>query len=163
MLADDEIKRVWSACDEIGWPFGPLVKLLLLTGQRRDEVAEMHWSEVDLDTRLWTIPRERAKNDVVHQVPLSDAVVAILRGIPRIGNRPDFVFTTGGIRPVTGFSRAKRPQHLPEVGRRHAGLLRGPAERVTPPPPERGLDREPGQAPLRPGGDDHGVRHALVP
>jgi integrase len=62
--------RCWfcTASDAIGWPFGSLAKLLLLTAQRRDEVAGMEWSELDLDKRSWTIPRRKAKNDRVHEV-----------------------------------------------------------------------------------------------
>jgi hypothetical protein len=52
-LSDDEVRWVWTACDELGWPFRPLAKLLLLTAQRRDEVGLMEWSEVDLDAGVW--------------------------------------------------------------------------------------------------------------
>src|SRR5262249_51483463 len=67
ILSDGELRLVWYACDKIAWPFGPLTKILLLTGQRRDEVAEMRWSEVDLEKKLWVIPRERMKNGVAHE------------------------------------------------------------------------------------------------
>ncbi|HEX9743656.1 MAG TPA: integrase arm-type DNA-binding domain-containing protein [Nitrospiraceae bacterium] len=107
VLSDQEIKLLWRACEEIGWPFGPLVQLLLLTGQRRDEVAELRWYETDFDGRLWTIPRERTKNDLAHEVPLSAAAVAVLQGIPKVGDGPGYVFSTSGERSVTGFSRAK--------------------------------------------------------
>jgi integrase len=107
ILSDDELRLIWHACDEIRWPFGPLTKMLLLTGQRRDEVAEMCWSEVDLEKRLWVIPRERMKNDVAHEVPLSDAAASLLRSLPRIRSRPGLVFTTTGESAVGGFSRAK--------------------------------------------------------
>ncbi|MFC0217887.1 tyrosine-type recombinase/integrase [Pseudochelatococcus lubricantis] len=103
VLSDDETRALWIACDAIGWPFGPLVKLLVLTGQRRDEVAGMRWEEVSGD--LWTIPRERAKNDTTHLVPLSDATRDALSHAHQTG---DIVFTTTGTTPVSGFSRAKR-------------------------------------------------------
>ena len=48
VLSDDELRWLWRACEKIDWPFGPFVKLLLLTGQRRDEVATLRWSELDL-------------------------------------------------------------------------------------------------------------------
>jgi integrase len=60
VLSDFELRFVWKACDNIGWPFGPLTKLLILTAQRCEEVSEMTWSELDLGAKVWTIPRERA-------------------------------------------------------------------------------------------------------
>jgi integrase len=106
-LSDDEIRLFWKGCDELGWPFGPLCKMLLLTAQRRDEVGTMEWSEIDFRERLWTIPREKAKNDRTHEVHLSAMAVEILDGLPKIGEEPRFVFTTTERRPVSGFSKAK--------------------------------------------------------
>lgn len=103
-LSDDEIRWFWSACETIGWPFGLLAKLLLLTAQRRDEVGGAQWLEIDLDKRAWVIPRHRTKNDRAHEVHLSDAAVQVLRTIPRTDNGP--MFTTNG-RPVSGFSWGK--------------------------------------------------------
>src|SRR5262249_2257064 len=53
VLSDDELRWLWQACAAIGWPFGPLVKLLLLTAQRRDEVASLEWQELNLEKRSW--------------------------------------------------------------------------------------------------------------
>lgn len=115
-LDDAEIKLFWGVCDTLGWPFGPMFKLLLLTAQRRDEVGGARWVEIDLDKRLWTIPRERAKNDRAHEVHLSKLVVEILSELPKIwrsraddvGSEPSpYLFTTSGERPVSGFSKAK--------------------------------------------------------
>ena len=78
VLSDDELKGIWRAADRIDGSFGTLVKLLIFTGQRRSEVAEMRWDELDLKARLWTLPRERMKTDQPHEAPLSSAVVAIL-------------------------------------------------------------------------------------
>jgi len=105
-LSDSEIRWLWAAIDEVGWPFGGLTKLLLLTAQRRDEVAGMEWSEIDLDKRTWTLPREKAKNNRVHEIQLSEAAISVLESLPRIGTR--YVFTTTGDVPIAGFSRAKR-------------------------------------------------------
>jgi integrase len=109
VLTDSEIKAAWEAFEAIGWPFGPLAQLLLLTGARRDEVADARWPEIDLDKKIWTIAKERAKNGVAHEIPLSDAAVAILKSLPRIrdGRKSDLVFTTTGKTSVSGFSRAK--------------------------------------------------------
>ena len=59
ILTDDELRNVWNAAETDGWPFGPLVKLLILTGQRLGEVSGMRWEELDLDGKQWTIPGER--------------------------------------------------------------------------------------------------------
>src|SRR5262245_13981048 len=107
VLSDDELRLVWHAADKIGWPFGPLVKLLALTGQRRDEVAQMRWDELDLKAALWTLPRERVKTNQPHEVPLSAAVVNVLKAVPRIADSP-FVFTTNGTAPSSGYSKGKR-------------------------------------------------------
>jgi integrase len=106
VLADDELRWFWVGCDDIDWPFGPLAKLLLLTLQRRDEVTSMEWPEVNLAKRTWTIPREKAKNRRTHEVYLSDAAIAVLWSLPRVGD--GLVFTTTGEASVSGFSRAKR-------------------------------------------------------
>src|SRR6202030_1485854 len=105
-LTDDEIRLFWAGCDKLGWPFGPLFKLLLLTAQRRDEVGTMEWSEVDIGKRIWLIPRQKAKNKRAHEVYLSTMAVEIIEGLPAIGSDPGLVFTTNEKRPVSGFSRA---------------------------------------------------------
>jgi integrase len=69
-------------------------------------VATMNWSEVDLDAKVWIIPKTRAKNGREHVVPLSEAALTLIRGLPVIGTK-GFVFTTNGMTPVSGFSRAK--------------------------------------------------------
>lgn len=106
-LSQDEIRLFWFGCDAANWPFGPIFKLLLLTAQRRDEVGMLEWSEIDLGNRVWTIPRERSKNDRAHNVHLSALAVEIIEGLPKLENESRFVFTTTGHSPVSGFSRAK--------------------------------------------------------
>jgi integrase len=106
VLSDDEIRWLWQGCDEIGWPFGSLAKLLLLTAQRRDEVAAAERAEFDLAARLWSIPAQRSKNGRAHDVHLSDATLAELKTLPQIGER--LLLTTTGDAAISGFSRAKR-------------------------------------------------------
>jgi len=117
-LTNDELKLLWKALgtEQIGFPFGPLQKLLLVTAQRRNEVAQMRWSEVDLDKAEWTIPKARSKSARAHLVPLSELAVEVLSELPRF-HGGDFVFTTSaGRRPVSGFSKAKsRIDELTEV------------------------------------------------
>jgi integrase len=107
VLADDELRLVWKAAREMGYPYGPLLQLLILTGQREREVADMSWREIDLNQKLWTVPPERMKGGAAHEVPLSPDAVALLEALPR-WNGGDFVFsTTNGQKPVNGFSKAK--------------------------------------------------------
>lgn len=124
VLSDDEIRLLWNAADALGWPFGPMAKLLLLTGQRREEVAGASWSEFDLEGSkpAWTIPKERAKNNQGHYVPLAPAAVEILKALPRVDGPKSFVFTTTGETSVSGFSRAKASLDAAMLG-----VLRGEA------------------------------------
>lgn len=121
VLSDDEIRLLWKACGRVGYPFGPLTKLMLLTGTRRDEAAGLRRSEVSGDGALWTLPGARTKNSRPHAVSLSlqaraavaeAPIVALTRadladGIPRYGKHRDLVFSTTGRAPVSGFAKAK--------------------------------------------------------
>ena len=107
VLNDDEIRWLWTACDEIGFPFGPAVKLLLLTGQRRDEVGKMQAKELRRQDRLWIIPRGRTKGDREHDVHLSDPSIVVLDGVKRIAGPQGYIFTTNGESAVSGWSKAK--------------------------------------------------------
>jgi integrase len=104
-LKPEEIKAVWSGAEAMDYPFGPFVKMLLLTGQRRSEVAFMRWEEIAGDT--WTIPGAKTKNKQEHEVPLSQGVMQLLGDIPNVG---DYLFMSGRSRvgdPISGFSKAK--------------------------------------------------------
>ena len=105
VLSDSELRDVWHAANKVGGPFGALVQLLIVTGQRRDEVAQMRWAEIDLDGRLWTLAPARVKNDQPHDVPLSDSAIAILQVLPRIGN--EYVLTTNGEAPSSNYAKNK--------------------------------------------------------
>ena len=107
VLSDEEIKFAWSAFEAVGWPFGHFGKLLLLTGARRNEIASARWSEINLEAKTLTIGKERSKNGLAHEIPLSEAAIEILESLPRIAGKPGYVFTTNGRKPVSGFSRAK--------------------------------------------------------
>jgi integrase len=102
VVQDSDIPAIWQACGN--YDHGRIVKLLLLTGQRRDEVGNMLWSEIDLDKAVWTLPSSRTKNGRSHEVPLSTQCVAILQGVPRILTR-DYVFGIG----KSGFRKPKQP------------------------------------------------------
>jgi integrase len=107
ILSDDELRLAWNAADVDGWPFGPIVKLMILTGQREGEIAGMRWSEVDIENKLWILPADRVKNDELHTVPLSDAAIEIIKPLPHIKTARGFVFVGREGKHVTGFSRAK--------------------------------------------------------
>lgn len=79
MLNEREVGALWQVLDREAKPFGPAIKLLLLTGQRRNEVFDADRLEFDLEARLWTIPRERAKNSATHLVPLAPSALAIVK------------------------------------------------------------------------------------
>ncbi len=104
VLSDDEIRWLWAACDKAGYPFGPFTRLLLLTGQRRNEVSEMTRAEIEGD--LWSLPPERVKNGRAHDVPLSTAAADVLASVPRIAGS-DYVFTTTGKTSISGFARGR--------------------------------------------------------
>ena len=107
VLSEDELRLVWEAFEAEKGLFGSLFKLLLLTGQRRGEVAGMRWEEVrDLDSpsALLDIPGTRTKNHQSHLVPLAPVAAEIIRAVQRTS---PFVFSTTDQNPVSGFSKAK--------------------------------------------------------
>jgi len=112
VLTADETRAALIAAKNIGYPFGPIVELLFLTAQRRDEVGDMRWSELDLDKATWTIPAQRAKNGKAHDVHLSKDALALLHSIPRFVSadnvESDLVFTTTGSTPFSGYSKSKK-------------------------------------------------------
>jgi integrase len=100
VLEDREIRAFVRACDSLGYPYGTIGKMLLLTGARHREVSEAPWSEFDLDKRSWTISQERFKSNIEHTIPLTDDVLTILNDVPRF-KRGDHVFsTTWGEKPT---------------------------------------------------------------
>jgi len=105
VLDDKELRKVWVAADELGHPWAGIVKLLILTGQRRNEIAGLRWSEVDHEELALHLPAARTKNARAHDVPLSASALAIIAGLPHLVDA-DLVFTIRR-KPITGFSRMK--------------------------------------------------------
>ncbi len=105
-LSDAEIKVLWPAFGAAGYPFGPLMEILLLTGQRRSEVATMRWVDLDIGAAVWNLPAASTKALRSHSIPLPNMAVEILADLPRF-NGPYVFSTTGGERPVSGYSKAK--------------------------------------------------------
>jgi integrase len=105
VLDDSELARVILAAREIGGPYGGIVELLALTGQRREEVARLQREELDLAQRVWTLPKSRTKNAKTHVVHLSHQSMAVLKHADQPG---PYVFSLLGTKPFREFSRAKR-------------------------------------------------------
>jgi integrase len=104
VLSDDELRAIWRAAEKLSDPSRALVKAWILTGQRRDEVRCLPWSEIDLERALWFLPASRNKPKRDHEIPLSPAMLALLGNRPRLG-KP--VFTTDGEKPYAGQKRLK--------------------------------------------------------
>ena len=136
VLSDAELAEAWHAAGGLGYPFGPFLQLVILTLQRRGEVAGMRWGELSPDFATWTIPAARAKNGKAHIVHLAEPARGILLELRRFlveerrtaqgeaakGSTPDnpasaslppdaLVFTTTGTTEVSAFSRAKTRLH----------------------------------------------------
>jgi len=106
ILSDKELRAVWRSSAAEGYPFGVFTQVLIATGQRRSEVAEMRWSEIDFEKGIWTLPAERAKNKSLHVIPLPPVVTDLLQSVPRF-LRSDYVFTTTGTSPISGIGKYK--------------------------------------------------------
>lgn len=124
VLTDDEIRWLWAACEAQGFPWGDLARLLLLTGQRLNEVIRL--TDAELQGDLWRLTADRTKNGRAHDVPLSAAARALLDGITRIADkegRVRFILTTTGITPVSGVTKGRN--HLHEAMEQIATKERG--------------------------------------
>jgi integrase len=108
VLTVNEIVAFWQACGEIGEPIGQLLKLLLLTGCRLNEVAAMTRAELSDDGATWTIPSSRTKNKRAHVVPLPPLARAIIAGVKPIASAASYVFTTNGRSAISGWSAIKK-------------------------------------------------------
>lgn len=107
-----EIRDIWRAAGSLAYPFGPIFRLLILTAGRREEVGAMRQAEVEFETdgeeACWTLPAERSKNGRAIRVPLPAMATRILRDVQTDGQgRGPFFFSTTGLTPVSGWSRAK--------------------------------------------------------
>lgn len=130
VLEPDELRLVWLAAGKIGYPYGPIVQLLILTLQRRNEVAHAPWPEFgNLDDALWALPGSRTKNGQPNDVPLSDTAVEILKALPRAvpkrvaGKKiEDWLFVGERGEAVTGFANAKAriDENILEIQQREA-------------------------------------------
>jgi len=107
VLTSGELSDVWNALAAEGYPFGTMTKLLILTGQRRGEVTQMRWPQIDLSAKTWLIPAELSKNGREHLLPLSGPVIEILKSMPRLHDEILFPAKGNSDAVISGFSRAK--------------------------------------------------------
>lgn len=109
VLEDWELALVWKAAVEVGDPFGSMVRLLLLTGQRREEVAGLPWSELRQHEALWKLPADRSKNDQALDTPLPSLAIDLLGALAKGDKWPrrGWVISTTGKVPFSGYSKAK--------------------------------------------------------
>jgi integrase len=113
VLSDPEIAALWKATGSVGYPYGPLYRLLLLTGLRLSEVSEASWDEFDFKERIWTVPAARMKKTgseaKPHMVPLTDAIVEVIETLPRFPNGKFLFSNQSGTAPIkaTYFGRPK--------------------------------------------------------
>jgi integrase len=104
VLDDDELCDVWSAAAQLGFPYGKIYQLLLLSGQRLRDISCASWGEIADGVLL--IPASRYKNGHAHHVPLPPKAIAILDELPHF-TAGQYIFSNTGARPVTRFSRYK--------------------------------------------------------
>lgn len=107
VLSLDELQKVLAAAKRVGYPWGPIVEMLVYTGQRLEEVAHATWNEFDLDSQTWTLSGSRTKNARPHFVHLSGAAISLISLLPQVDGQP-WLFSTTGEGPVKGFSKAKK-------------------------------------------------------
>jgi len=108
-LSDAHLRAIWQAAEALGDPMGPYLHMLMLSGQRRSEVANMTWNELDLDgEHVWSIPAARMKAKRPHECPLTPAMVALLAELREHRGTGPYVFSAdGGKHPITGFGTLK--------------------------------------------------------
>jgi len=105
VLSRDELIKIWHASELITRQFRVIIRLLILTGQRKSEITGMKWSEINFSEGIWVLPSERSKNGKPHIVHLCTLSLKELQRIPRSG---ELVFSTTGSTPVSGFSNVKK-------------------------------------------------------
>jgi len=116
VLTDAELVAVWRSAVAMDFPYGSMVRLLILTGCRRDEVHDAPWAEFDMTERRWLIPGHRTKNGHAHLVPITDMMAEILDGLPRVQDRDGkapLLFSINGRMSIGGLSgHKKRLDHM---------------------------------------------------
>lgn len=152
LLSDAEIRCFWAACDDLGPPFGPLLKLLLVTGARLNEIARLTYDELSEDGTILTLPGSRTKNGHPHSIGLPPLAREILKEVMNVSGGSGFIFSTNGRTPVSGFSKIKA-----RLDRKMAAL----AGKAIPPWRLHDLRRTAATGMARAGADLHVIERAL--
>jgi integrase len=105
ILSPEEIRAVWSAAGDLGYPYRQFFRMALVLGQRREEIARWRWAEINEAEGVWTLASDRTKAGRAHVVPLPALAGEILGEAPR--GPGGWIFTTLGDRPISGYSAAK--------------------------------------------------------
>lgn len=121
VLSNDEIRWFWRACDRVGYPWGAMGQLLLLTGQRLSEIAEL--TEREVNGESLSFPAHRTKNGKPHVVPLSEKAFDLLEAVQRVKNPKGYIFTTNARTAVQGFHKGR--QHIAKAMQEEAEKERG--------------------------------------
>jgi integrase len=123
-LSDAELKAAWNAAGRMTQPFDTAIKLLILTGTRREDIGALEWRQVDLPNAILHIPAKMrgAKEDDIIDVPLSPMAVRLLKAMPRVKDCP-YVFSITGRTPISGWSKIKRRLDAAMIE-----MLRGPSK-----------------------------------
>lgn len=116
VVSNADLYRVWKAAGKHGGAYGAIIKLCILTAQRKGEVASMRWSQLNFDRKTWLLTSSELKSGISdHLVPLSAAALDIIHVMPRMQGEYVFGLATGGSRPFSGWSKSK--VKLDEVAR----------------------------------------------
>lgn len=107
VLSEYELIKIWNTAKEISYPYGNIIQLLMLTGQRRGEVSSMRWEDLKYEEGIWVIPADLNKSARQHIVPLNEGVEKIISSLPKIDDTWLFPARGSG-RPVSGFSKWKK-------------------------------------------------------
>lgn len=107
VLDDSELYEVWQSAGDLGYPYGPAIRLLILTGARQGEIGQLTWQEVDEDTALIRLTGKRTKTGDPRTIPLSPTAMEIITGLPRL-NSTEYLFSSTGKGPVNSWGNAKK-------------------------------------------------------
>ncbi len=107
VLDDYELLKIWNAAEDMSYPYGKVIQILMLTGQRRGEVSSMRWEDLKFDEAIWVIPADLNKTAKEHIVPLTEGVIKIISSIPKIHDTLLFPGRDSN-KSISGFSKRKK-------------------------------------------------------
>ncbi len=105
-LSETEIASLWQAWETMGYPYGAIFKLILLTAQRRSDIAGLRLEDIGFTTQIWSPPHAKTKSGGTHELPLSREAMEVLTTLPRSTSALVFPSPRDRARPISGFSKA---------------------------------------------------------